>query len=762
MERSIQLPVLIRVETRVILEIQSAILHLTGVLFIDRNATTFEALPSTIRHAVQKAPENTACTIDYLAGLFSTTSTISPPSQSLHIIELRITVSASHRHLKTFFISILAESSTSVNRRDGERGATLNSPVVSAPRRTKRKDPPRYGAQHRQDALWEGGNEAFPPNWYQLKSLDGRIEYRDPTLVMGSWNRPLPGVRLDSPQQLISGCEWHISPLGRSYFVNHNTRTTSWKKPTPERPPGSLTPERVIEGHSEVIWSLACLGTSCNILSASRDGSIRQWKRDGKPVGRPWTSDGGEVASIAMSPDKSMVVSGSGDGRLQLWNIKKGSVIGDPWEGHGGAVGCIDWAPNAQEIASGSHDGTIRRWNPDTGRQIAPPIEASHGRVYALRYSPQGDRFTSGAEDMVICVWSKDGELLKEIKGHDGDVMSLCWSKDGAHIFSASYDKTIRKWRSIDGEELIVFQGHTNIVNSLCLSPDENYLVSASSDYSAHIWDLKTNQPVGDPLLHDDEVLAVVISSDGKYIVSGGLDAKIYVWSLDAALKHTGRGHNADESNAQPNAKLKASRLCFPFALYLSALPGTSSSIERCCAIILHASHVSKQQPIKANYGKDFWDADTNPTPHPAASLSSKLRNFLDSLHFSARPSNTPQSIPLESRRWNFNLFPGGSSIPTIEVAAGRKKNRIFVSPPSGAEVARAEAAAAMQRTNGNEAGSSTQGGQPQAVRGTQVSQGRPTETETQGAGSGTGVVSYEVRCCGMFFSCGRPTSHQS
>ncbi|KAG2339684.1 WD40 repeat-like protein [Suillus weaverae] len=374
---------------------------------------------------------------------------------------------------------------------------------------------------------------------------------------MVSGKRPLPGVRLDHPQQLVPGCEWHISPLGRSYFVNHNTRTTSWKKPTPERPPGSLTPERVIEGHSEVIWSLACLGTSCNILSASKDGSIRQWKRDGVSVGRPWTSDREEVASIAISPDESMVASGSGDGRLRLWNIKKGSVIGDPWEGHGGPVRCIDWTPNAQEIASGSYDGTIRRWNPTTGRQIAPPIEAGHGKVYALRYSPQGDRFASGGEDMVICVWSKDGELLKEIKGHERNVTSLCWSKDGAHVFSGSNDDTIRKWGSIDGEELVVFQGHTNLVYSLCLSPDENHLVSASCDYTVRIWDLKMNQPVGDPLLHDDEVLAVTISPDGKYIVSGGLDTKIYVWSLEAALKHTDHDHSADESNAKPDVKLK-------------------------------------------------------------------------------------------------------------------------------------------------------------------------------------------------------------
>ncbi|KAJ8587615.1 WD40 repeat-like protein [Rhizopogon salebrosus TDB-379] len=212
---------------------------------------------------------------------------------------------------------------------------------------TSAKDLPPYGAQRRQDALWEGGNEALPPRWWQFEA-GGGTHYQEDNLVMSSFNRPLPGVRLDGPRRLIPGCEWHISPLGRSYFVNHNTRTTSWKKPVPDRPVGSLTPECVIGGHSECIWSLACVGTGCNIMSASKDGSICQWIKDGEPVGEPWKSDGVGVTSMAVCPDETMVVSGSGDGRLRLWNVKEGSVVGDPWEGHSTSVRCLDWSPNAK------------------------------------------------------------------------------------------------------------------------------------------------------------------------------------------------------------------------------------------------------------------------------------------------------------------------------------------------------------------------------------------------------------------------------
>ncbi|KAG1808984.1 WD40-repeat-containing domain protein [Suillus subaureus] len=368
---------------------------------------------------------------------------------------------------------------------------------------------------------------------------------------------------------------------------------------------------------------------------------------------------------MAMSPDESMVVSGSADGRLWLWNIRKGSVVGDLWKGHSRPVRCIDWSPNTQEIVSGSEDGTIRRWNPDTGQQIAQPIKSGQGLVWAVRYSPQGDKFTSGGEDKVICVWSKDGELLIEIEGHDVEVRSLCWSKDGAHIFSASYDHTIRKWRSIDGKELVVFQGHTTRVLSLCLSPDESHLVSVAGDYSVRIWDLKTNQPVGKQLLHDDEVFTVVISPNGKSIVSGGLDGKIYVWSLDAALKHASDDHSANDRNSKPDVKLKGRPVRSRDAIF--------------------ASQVSRQQPNNrlgglTKYGNDFWDAGINPTSHPAAppvhpSSFLRWRDLLGSLHFSTRPPNGPQSIPLEPRRWNFNLFSGGSSIRSVDVPAGRKKN---------------------------------------------------------------------------------------
>ncbi|KAJ8596424.1 WD40 repeat-like protein, partial [Rhizopogon salebrosus TDB-379] len=398
-----------------------------------------------------------------------------------------------------------------------------------------------------------------------------------------------------------------------------------------------------------------------------------------------------------------MVVSGSVDGRLRLWNVKEGGVVGDLWEGHSDAVRCLDWSPNTREIASGSQDGTIRRWNPNTGRQIASLIETGHGWVNAVKYSPRGDKFASGGYDNMIWVWSKYGKLLIEIKGHDDWVNSLCWSKDGAYIFSGSADMTIRKWQSIDGKELVVLRGHTSYIRSICLSHDERHLVSASEDCSVRIWNLKTNQQVGDALLHDDELLAIAIPSDGRYIASAGKDKKVYVWSFEAALKQSG-------DQVRFDGKMEAH---------------ASSSKD-----IFDVSPLPKRQVDKeglTRYGNEFWSDGAKSTPRrlPPRSGPSSLcrRNFFDFLYF-RKPVDASPSIPLKARRWNFSLFTGRIPAPhTVDVAPARDEDRYAIAPAT-----EAEKAAGMQYATDNEVnGSAHQGATVAGVQGPQ--QGSSTQT---------------------------------
>ncbi|KAL7979679.1 hypothetical protein Chor_004837 [Crotalus horridus] len=63
----------------------------------------------------------------------------------------------------------------------------------------------------------------LPVRWEQRELPNGRVYYVDHNTKSTTWERPLP-----------PGWEKRVDPRGRYYFVDHNTRTTTWQRPTAE------------------------------------------------------------------------------------------------------------------------------------------------------------------------------------------------------------------------------------------------------------------------------------------------------------------------------------------------------------------------------------------------------------------------------------------------------------------------------------------------------------------------------------------------
>ncbi|XP_011639513.1 E3 ubiquitin-protein ligase Su(dx)-like [Pogonomyrmex barbatus] len=68
--------------------------------------------------------------------------------------------------------------------------------------------------------------EPLPPGWEMRYDLYGRRYYVDHNTRSTSWERPQP---------LPPGWEVRRDPRGRIYYVDHNTRSTTWQRPSTER-----------------------------------------------------------------------------------------------------------------------------------------------------------------------------------------------------------------------------------------------------------------------------------------------------------------------------------------------------------------------------------------------------------------------------------------------------------------------------------------------------------------------------------------------
>jgi cytochrome c len=196
--------------------------------------------------------------------------------------------------------------------------------------------------------------------------------------------------------------------------------------------------------------------------------------------------------------------------------------------GHGGPVRALAISPDGSEAASGSFDTSVIRWS--LVRNAAEAVLRFHdGAVDAVLWLPDG-RIASSGEDARIALWRKGEQTPSAVlTGHQGPVVALAATPDGASIASASRDGSARVWPLARAGTARVLEGHAQAVNGVAFSPDGAALVTAGYDASLRIW----------PLGHDgapsvttlpSPLNALAVAPDGEIACAGG-DGVVYLLS---------------------------------------------------------------------------------------------------------------------------------------------------------------------------------------------------------------------------------------
>ncbi len=113
------------------------------------------------------------------------------------------------------------------------------------------------------------------------------------------------------------------------------------------------------------------------------------------PQGDRLTGHQNSIGPVAFSPDGSLLVSGSDDRTLRLWDAATGEQVGRPFTGHQRAVRGGRVQPDGTRIVSGADDNTVRIWDVDSAEQIGGPLTGHTAVVLAVAFSPDGTRIAS-------------------------------------------------------------------------------------------------------------------------------------------------------------------------------------------------------------------------------------------------------------------------------------------------------------------------------------------------------------------------------
>ena len=115
------------------------------------------------------------------------------------------------------------------------------------------------------------------------------------------------------------------------------------------------------------------------------------------------------------------------------------------------SVFALHYSPDFRLLISGSRDAQLKVWDSVQHYALHQSVAAHLFAINSIDYAPDGKTFATGSMDKTIKIWdSCDFRLLKVIDrarygGHSSSVNKVLWTADG-RLLSCSDDKNIHLW----------------------------------------------------------------------------------------------------------------------------------------------------------------------------------------------------------------------------------------------------------------------------------------------------------------------------
>jgi WD40 repeat protein len=304
----------------------------------------------------------------------------------------------------------------------------------------------------------------------------------------------------------------------------------------------NLVQKGQLGGYKGAVSSVAYSRDGNLIVTGSEDGSVRLWDTRIPEQGPSVHKDKHKtwIWVLRASNDGKWVATGSDDGTVALWAVSdrglsyRRSISCAADSGVSPLVRGLSFSPDASLLAIATTDGKVRLWSLEQER-VMQEFVASRYPVRCVEFAPDGVGLATGADDGTICFWDLKSNPLTAKRDdeqfhfeHDSAVWGMRFHPEGDRLASCSEDHSIRVWNLRDRRKHQTLIGHTSWVLGIRFNSDGSLLASGSEDGTARLWDQQGNQVA--TFVHGAPVNGICFSPDDLALATAAADCKLRVW----------------------------------------------------------------------------------------------------------------------------------------------------------------------------------------------------------------------------------------
>lgn len=237
------------------------------------------------------------------------------------------------------------------------------------------------------------------------------------------------------------------------------------------------------------------------------------------------------IRNIVFNPTQDIFYLAGDNGKIYYCSVNntKISLFGQLKFQHTNKVRALAISQNRKLLLSGSADKTLKIWNID--RDIEPITLAGFSSeiTYIIITPDDQSMIIANLDKNIHFRRLENGKLFKSIPVNSG-VNSMAISQNGQFLSVGSFDHVISIWDVNSGEIISKLNGHQSSISGLYFMSDDRRLISTGNDGIIYDWDWRaqTSQMIG---MHLGDISTSAFCFNSKLLVTGGKDKRLGFWA---------------------------------------------------------------------------------------------------------------------------------------------------------------------------------------------------------------------------------------